>query len=67
MKDLEGRVALVTGGARGIGAATAKELAEVGARVVIGDIGDGTQTAEALPLIIRGLRDRGLRFTTLPA
>jgi NAD(P)-dependent dehydrogenase (short-subunit alcohol dehydrogenase family) len=48
MKDLEGRVALVTGGARGIGAATAKALAEVGARVVIGDIGDGTQTAEAL-------------------
>jgi len=29
--------------------------------------GDRRQTAEALPLIIRGLRDRGLRFITLPA
>lgn len=31
------------------------------------EAGDRRQTAEALPLIIRGLRDRGLRFTTLPA
>jgi peptidoglycan/xylan/chitin deacetylase (PgdA/CDA1 family) len=29
--------------------------------------GDRLQTAEALPLIIRGLRERGLGFTTLPA
>ena len=28
--------------------------------------GDRTQTAEALPTIIRGLRARGLDFTTLP-
>lgn len=28
--------------------------------------GDRRQTAEALPVIIRGLRDRGLQFTTLP-
>jgi peptidoglycan-N-acetylglucosamine deacetylase len=28
--------------------------------------GDRTQTADALPLIIDGLRARGLRFTTLP-
>jgi peptidoglycan/xylan/chitin deacetylase (PgdA/CDA1 family) len=28
--------------------------------------GDRQQTADALPLIIRGLRDRGFRFTTLP-
>jgi peptidoglycan-N-acetylglucosamine deacetylase len=28
--------------------------------------GDRMQTAEALPLIIHGLRDRGLRFATLP-
>jgi peptidoglycan/xylan/chitin deacetylase (PgdA/CDA1 family) len=28
--------------------------------------GDRTQTAEALPLIIEGLRGRGFRFTTLP-
>ncbi len=34
-RPLEGRVALVTGASRGIGAATAKSLAEAGAHVVI--------------------------------
>lgn len=34
-RDLEGRVALVTGGSRGIGFATAQRLAASGARVVI--------------------------------
>ncbi len=36
MRSLKGRRALVTGGSRGIGAATARLLAEHGARVVIG-------------------------------
>lgn len=36
--DLNGAVACVTGGGRGIGAATARALARHGARVVIGDI-----------------------------
>ncbi|WP_075836110.1 MULTISPECIES: glucose 1-dehydrogenase [unclassified Rhodococcus (in: high G+C Gram-positive bacteria)] len=38
MRRVEGKVALVTGGARGIGAATARLLAAEGARVVVTDV-----------------------------
>ena len=38
MRGLEGKVAIVAGGGRGIGAATARRLADEGAQVVIGDI-----------------------------
>jgi NAD(P)-dependent dehydrogenase (short-subunit alcohol dehydrogenase family) len=39
MSSLDGRVALVTGGARGVGAAISKALAAHGARVVVADNG----------------------------
>jgi NAD(P)-dependent dehydrogenase (short-subunit alcohol dehydrogenase family) len=45
MARLQGRVAIVTGGARGIGAHYARALAAEGARVMIADIADGTQLA----------------------
>ncbi|SIS54381.1 SDR family NAD(P)-dependent oxidoreductase [Alicyclobacillus vulcanalis] len=37
MRDMEGRVAIVTGGAGGIGSATARRFAERGVRVVVAD------------------------------
>ncbi len=40
MRGLSGKVGIVAGGGRGIGAATAKRLAGEGAHVVIGDIED---------------------------
>src|SRR5882757_2182518 len=38
MYDLNGRKALVTGGARGLGAGMAEALAQAGAAVMIGDV-----------------------------
>jgi NAD(P)-dependent dehydrogenase (short-subunit alcohol dehydrogenase family) len=48
MSDLKGRVALVTGGAQGLGAAAAKALAADGAKVLISDVRDGRETANAI-------------------
>jgi NAD(P)-dependent dehydrogenase (short-subunit alcohol dehydrogenase family) len=45
---LAGRVAIVTGGARHIGAAYSRKLAEEGAAVVIADIIDGEPIANEL-------------------
>lgn len=50
MRGLSGKVGIVAGGGRGIGAATAKRLASEGAHVVIGDLmGDwAREVAEAI-------------------
>jgi NAD(P)-dependent dehydrogenase (short-subunit alcohol dehydrogenase family) len=48
MGDLTGRVALITGAARGIGLETAKALRAAGADVVLTDLADGAGEAAAL-------------------
>jgi 3alpha(or 20beta)-hydroxysteroid dehydrogenase len=50
MAKLDGRVALVTGGARGMGEAHARALAAEGARVVIGDVLEAEGAAVAADL-----------------
>jgi NAD(P)-dependent dehydrogenase (short-subunit alcohol dehydrogenase family) len=45
MARLDGRVAIVTGGAKGIGRHYSKRLAAEGARLMIADIADGTEVA----------------------
>jgi NAD(P)-dependent dehydrogenase (short-subunit alcohol dehydrogenase family) len=52
--DLQGRVALVTGAARGIGRATALALADAGAQLIISDV-----NAAALDELAATLRERG--------
>ena len=49
-KDLENRVAFVTGASSGIGRATAQLFAERGAKVIVGDVDEagGAETAEAI-------------------
>jgi NAD(P)-dependent dehydrogenase (short-subunit alcohol dehydrogenase family) len=51
---LDGKVALVTGAAGGIGSDTCAALAEAGAQVMLTDI-----SAEALAAVAQGLRDAG--------
>jgi NAD(P)-dependent dehydrogenase (short-subunit alcohol dehydrogenase family) len=58
LPGLHGKVAIVTGGARGIGAATSSTLAASGATVVITDVLD--DEGEALA---RAIRDSGCRAT----
>lgn len=54
--ELEGKVALVTGGAKGIGKAVAERLLEDGAQVILADL-DGELAQEAASSLDRGMGD----------
>ena len=53
--ELKGKTAVVTGGASGIGRATAEALAAAGAHVILGDINEAPGTEAAAALRARGL------------
>ncbi|RYJ06281.1 MAG: SDR family NAD(P)-dependent oxidoreductase, partial [Actinomycetales bacterium] len=63
MKDLTGRVVVITGGARGIGRATAERLSRAGCTVVIGDL-DAALAASVAREIGRGAVSAALDVTS---
>ena len=60
MGELEGKVAVVTGGARGIGKQIAITLAKEGADIAIADMGDMSEAADQ----IKALGRRALTIKT---
>jgi NAD(P)-dependent dehydrogenase (short-subunit alcohol dehydrogenase family) len=54
LRGLDGRVAVVVGGATGIGAATATRLGEEGCRVVIGDVAADAAAQTAARIVTAG-------------
>jgi NAD(P)-dependent dehydrogenase (short-subunit alcohol dehydrogenase family) len=63
MSELAGRVALVTGGSRGIGAAVAARLAELGADVAI----TYAQSKERADVVVDGIKAHGRRGLAVKA
>ena len=61
--DLTGRKALVTGGARGLGAGMAEALARAGAAVVIGDIRTNSARRPSTRSRRRAATPRSCRWT----
>jgi 3-oxoacyl-[acyl-carrier protein] reductase len=63
MFDLHGKVAIVTGGSRGIGRAAAEALARQGAHVVVGYVGQEQAARETVDAILQaGGKAEALRF-----
>jgi NAD(P)-dependent dehydrogenase (short-subunit alcohol dehydrogenase family) len=62
-KKLSGKVALITGGSRGIGAAIARALADDGADVAI----SYASSADKGKALVRQLQDKGVRAVAFQA
>lgn len=62
-KDLTGKVALVTGGSRGIGAAIARKLADKGANVAIGYVA----SADKANALVKELEQKGVKAAAFKA
>jgi len=62
-RELEGQVAVVTGGARGIGAAIARALSEAGARLALVDVDEAESMAAAASLPGGGHKGYGADVT----
>lgn len=58
--DLSGKVAIVTGGAKGIGAGIAYRLAEAGATVLVADLDSQTAEKTAQELVSKGFKAASL-------
>lgn len=56
MANLKGKVAVVTGGARGIGCSICLRLAELGADIVVNDLSE-----EGISLLLEGIKKKGQR------
>ena len=61
MQDFNGKVAVITGGGSGIGAALARRLADEGMQLVLADINEA-----ALDRTAREFADRGISVLTVP-
>lgn len=61
MESLSGKIALVTGGGRGLGAAVCQTLAEAGATVIAADI-----RLEQAEQVTQAIRERGMEAVALP-
>jgi len=60
-KKLQGQVAIVTGGGRGIGAAVAEQLAQAGAAVVV-----AARSEDQVEAVVARLREQGARAIGVP-
>lgn len=62
-QPLQGKVALVTGGSRGLGAATARSLADSGADIAITYVSSAGKAAE----VVKELQDKGVQAAAFQA